>query len=69
MIVDRVTDLVRALNADGITVLLVEQNLAVAMELADRIYVIDQGEIVFEGTPDELEANPDVRDRHLGVSL
>ena len=69
MIVDRVTDLVRELNADGITVLLVEQNLAVAMELADRIYVIDQGEIVFEGTPDELEANPDVRDRHLGVSL
>ena len=69
MIVDRVTDLARALNADGITVLLVEQNLAVAMELADRIYVIDQGEIVFEGTPDELEANPDVRDRHLGVSL
>ena len=69
MIVDRVTDLVRELNADGITVLLVEQNLAVAMELADRIYVIDRGEIVFEGTPDELEANPDVRDRHLGVSL
>ena len=69
MIVDRVTGLVRELNADGITVLLVEQNLAVAMELADRIYVIDQGEIVFEGTPDELEANPDVRDRHLGVSL
>ena len=69
MIVDRVTDLVRELNADGITVLLVEQNLAVAMELADRIYVIDQGKIVFEGTPDELEANPDVRDRHLGVSL
>ena len=69
MIVDRVTDLVRALNADGITVLLVEQNLAVAMELADRIYVIDQGKIVFEGTPDELEANPDVRDRHLGVNL
>jgi branched-chain amino acid transport system ATP-binding protein len=69
MIVDRVTDLVRELNADGITALLVEQNLAVAMELADRIYVIDQGEIVFEGTPDELEANPNVRDRHLGVSL
>ena len=69
MIVERVADLVRELNADGITVLLVEQNLAVAMELADRIYVIDQGEIVFEGTPDELEANPDVRDRHLGVSL
>ena len=69
MIVDRVTGLVRELNADGITVLLVEQNLAVATELADRIYVIDQGEIVFEGTPDELEANPDVRDRHLGVSL
>jgi len=69
MIVDRVTDLVRALNDDGITVLLVEQNLAVAMELADRIYVLDQGETVFEGTPADLEANPDVRDRHLGVSL
>jgi len=69
MVVDRVVDLVRDLHDDGITVLLVEQNLAVAMDLADRIYVLDQGTIVFEGTPADLEANPEVRDRHLGVSL
>jgi branched-chain amino acid transport system ATP-binding protein len=69
LIVERVQELVRELNDDGITVLLVEQNVAVAMDLADRVFVLDGGTIVFEGTPAELEANPEIRDRHLGVKL
>ena len=69
LIVERVEALVRELNEEGITVLLVEQNVAVALSLADRVYLLDQGKIVFEGTPEELEANEDVMDRHLGISV
>ncbi len=69
LIVQRVADLVEELNdRDGIAVLLVEQNVAVATKLADRVFVLDQGRIVFEGTPEELADNPEIRDRHLGVS-
>ncbi|WP_435332738.1 ABC transporter ATP-binding protein [Haloarchaeobius sp. TZWWS8] len=69
LIVERVADLVDELNEEGITVLLVEQNVAVASELADRVYILDKGRIVFEGTPEELDEQPEVRDRHLGVRL
>ncbi|WP_227377059.1 ABC transporter ATP-binding protein [Haladaptatus halobius] len=69
LIVERVEDLIRDLNEEGITVLLVEQNVAVALSLADRVYLLDQGRIVFEGTPEELEANEDVMDKHLGISV
>ncbi|MFD1645434.1 ABC transporter ATP-binding protein [Haloarchaeobius litoreus] len=69
IIVERVADLVRELNEEGITVLLVEQNVAVASALADRVYILDKGTIVYEGTPEELDADEEVRDRHLGVSM
>ncbi|MFB6360643.1 MAG: ABC transporter ATP-binding protein [Halobacteriales archaeon] len=69
MIVQRVQELIRELNTEGLTVLMVEQNLAVVMDVADRIYVLDKGEIVYEGTPAELKDQPEIRDRHLGVSV
>lgn len=69
LIVERVEELIRDVSEEGITVLLVEQNVAVALSLADRVYLLDQGRIVFEGTPEELEANEDVMDRHLGISV
>jgi branched-chain amino acid transport system ATP-binding protein len=68
-IVQQVEDIVTDLRDEGITVLLVEQNLAAALAVADRVSILDHGEVVFEGTPAELEDRPDVRDRHLGVSL
>ena len=67
-IVQDVMDIVADLNDRGITVLLVEQNVHVCLELADRNYVIDRGEIVYEGTSEELEANEAVLDRYLGVT-
>ncbi|MCT9096732.1 ABC transporter ATP-binding protein [Haloarchaeobius sp. HME9146] len=69
IIVERVADLVTELNEEGISVLLVEQNVAVASKLADRVFILDKGEIVYEGTPEELDENDSVRDRHLGVSI
>ncbi|WP_323172507.1 ABC transporter ATP-binding protein [Natrialba sp. PRR66] len=68
-IVQDVMDIVAALNERGITVLLVEQNVQVCLELADRNYLVDQGQIVYEGTAAELEANEDVLDRYLGVTV
>ncbi|PSQ48400.1 ABC transporter ATP-binding protein [Halobacteriales archaeon SW_6_65_15] len=67
-IVRQVEELVRGLNDDGISVLLVEQNVEVALELADRHYVLDRGEIVYHGTSEQLRNDEDVMDRHLGVT-
>ena len=50
LIVEQIFDIVREINADGVTVLLVEQNAAQALALADRGYVLETGEIVLSGT-------------------
>jgi branched-chain amino acid transport system ATP-binding protein len=53
----------------GIAVLLVEQNLRTALKLADRVYLMERGQIVHEATPAHLQADPSVIHRYLGVSL
>lgn len=67
-IVQDVMDIIEELSERGINVLLVEQNVHVCLNLADRNYVIDQGSIVFEGSSEELEADEDVMDQYLGVT-
>ena len=57
-----------ALRESGHAILLVEQNLALALSVADRIHVISSGRFVFDGTPDELDRNAGVLDSHLGVA-
>ena len=57
---------IRAINADGMAVLLVEQNVAMAMEVATRAYVLEEGRIVAEGAPDALLAQPEIRRVYLG---
>ncbi|MDR7522427.1 MAG: ABC transporter ATP-binding protein [Armatimonadota bacterium] len=59
------TALIRRI-ADKVTVLLVEHNLEVVLGLSHRITVMDRGSIVAEGTPGEIEANPDVQRVYLG---
>jgi branched-chain amino acid transport system ATP-binding protein len=49
------------------TILLVEQNLPMALSLADYVYVMNKGAIVFEGLPEELEGSPDIHAMYLGV--
>jgi branched-chain amino acid transport system ATP-binding protein len=58
---------VERINDQGVTILLVEQNAAAAIKIADRAYVVDQGEIVFDGSADELRADEETRERYLGV--
>jgi branched-chain amino acid transport system ATP-binding protein len=69
LIVQQVADLVAEISEEGIGVLLVEQNVAVALELADRVAILDRGEVVYTGTPDELDEDEGVLDRHLGVTV
>ncbi len=67
LVVREVEAIVREIKAKGMTTLLVEQNLYSALAVADRCYVIDQGSIKFEGTPDELRNNTGVLQRYLHV--
>ncbi len=55
------------LRQQGLSILLVEQNLALALGVADRVYVMNKGRIVYEGTPAALRANEEVLHRYLGV--
>jgi ABC-type branched-subunit amino acid transport system ATPase component len=64
--VDEVFDKVGALAKGGLTVMLVEQNAARALEISDRAYVLELGRNRFEGTGRELLANPEVRQMYLG---
>ena len=67
MIVELVADYLRELKRQGISTLLVEQKLTIALEVADRCLVMGHGQIVFEGTPAELRANTDIRKEWLEV--
>lgn len=66
-IIENVESAVRRIREAGTTILLVEQNAAAAIKIADSAYVIDQGQIVFDGTAEELKADEETRERYLGV--
>jgi branched-chain amino acid transport system ATP-binding protein len=68
-LVQKVEEIMLRLRSEGHAILLVEQNLALAMAVADRIHVLSSGSFVFQGTPSELSSNPEILDAHLGVSL
>ena len=68
MLVDALMEILQRINADGVTILLVEQELEVALALASRCYVLDQGRIQFEGAAAALRQNHDVQARFLGVT-
>ncbi|MFI5327073.1 MAG: ABC transporter ATP-binding protein, partial [Candidatus Rokuibacteriota bacterium] len=65
LLVQTLTDILREINKRGTTILLVEQTLEVAMALSHRLYVMDQGRIQFEGTPDALRQDPTIQQRFL----
>jgi ABC-type branched-subunit amino acid transport system ATPase component len=67
-IVERVGEVVREINARGVTVLLVEQNAAMALAVADLAVVLEVGRVALEGTAAELSKSEAVRERYLGVT-
>lgn len=67
LIVDQVGELLKSIAERGVSVLLVEQKLTIAMRVAHRVYVMGHGRMAFEGTPAELRDAPDVRKSWLEV--
>jgi branched-chain amino acid transport system ATP-binding protein len=67
-LVQKIEEIMRNLRNHGHSILLVEQNLALALSVADSIYVISSGQFVFHGTPGELSRNHEVLDSHVGVA-
>ncbi|WP_392673843.1 ABC transporter ATP-binding protein [Streptomyces sp. LN785] len=63
----RIAETIQEINATGTSVLLVEQNAAIALRLASTAYVLEVGEVTLEGPADELAASDEVRRRYLGV--
>jgi branched-chain amino acid transport system ATP-binding protein len=68
LIVREIGRVVKGLKDEQLSILLVEQNYHLALQVADRVYVMNKGQIVYEGTPAGLEANEDVKRRYLGVA-
>jgi len=68
LLVQLLRDQLMALKQTGLAMLLVEQNIHLALALADEVYLIEKGVIVYHGTPLELRARPELLERYLGLS-
>lgn len=68
VIIDRLINVIRTLRAQGIGILLIEQFTQLALDVADHCYVLSQGKLHFEGTPEQLKADPSILERaYLGA--
>jgi len=67
VLVDEMFELFRAMKAQGTTVLLVEQNVELALDIADRAYVLDQGAVVHQAAASELLADNEIKERYCSV--
>jgi branched-chain amino acid transport system ATP-binding protein len=65
-VVDQMFDIIRAIHGEGVAILLVEQNVTKALEIASRVYVLEEGRTVASGTPAELLAQSSIQDAYLG---
>ncbi len=67
LLVDEVFNIIKDINKDGTTILLVEQNAGKSLAISDRAYVLETGSIVLSGTGEELAASEEVKKAYLGV--
>ena len=67
LIVDALQEQIAALKAEGMTILMAEQNLAMALALSERVYILDKGHVRFAGTVAEFEADEALRHEYLAV--
>ena len=66
LLVDQVFEIIKDINNDGTTILLVEQNAGKSLAISDRAYVLETGKIVLSGTGEELMKSEDVKKAYLG---
>jgi branched-chain amino acid transport system ATP-binding protein len=67
-VVDLMFDTIRAIHAEGVAILLVEQNVVRALDIADRAYVLEEGRVVASGPPAALRQEPRIQEAYLGYS-
>ncbi len=67
IIVAKVLDTLRQINDEGVTVLLVEQNIRDSLNIADRAYVLEEGKVIIEGEGRELLSNDHINEVYLGL--
>jgi branched-chain amino acid transport system ATP-binding protein len=67
MVIESVIHMLKELKSERVSMLLVEQNVEMALELVDRVLILDQGSIVYEGKPDELRQNTAIQTAYLGL--
>jgi branched-chain amino acid transport system ATP-binding protein len=68
ILITKIRDEIRDINASGMSILLVEQNIDTALKLCTRVYFMEKGRISFEGAAAEIRASPEIIHRYLGVS-
>jgi len=66
-VVETVVNVIEEIHRSGASVLLVEQSMDVVMDLADSVMIMNKGEIVYKGTPDDLQASPHIIETYLEV--
>ena len=66
-IVEEVGAILRRLKGEGLSIILVEQNTRFALDLADRVVILNTGRVAFSGTPAQIAANPEILSANLGV--
>ena len=66
IIVKNIFDIIKEINSEGVTILLIEQNANMALRIADKAYVLETGRIAMEGTGEELLNNPKIKEAYLG---
>jgi branched-chain amino acid transport system ATP-binding protein len=67
VVVRHIGEIMENIREQGYSILLVEQNFKLAMTVADYVYIIASGRIVYQGLPSELEREKEILDRHLGI--
>jgi branched-chain amino acid transport system ATP-binding protein len=67
LLLQQLGDKLLELKRSGLAIFLVEQNLGLVLKLADEAYILDRGQVVYHGTPAELDGDPEVKQRYLGV--
>jgi branched-chain amino acid transport system ATP-binding protein len=67
MVIQNVGNVIQQLKESGLSILLAEQNLPLALSVADYVYVVAKGTVVFENTPEALENNEQVKKEYLAI--
>lgn len=68
LIIQELASTIKQLNRDGLSILLAEQNIHLALSVADYVYIISKGVIVYKSTPEELIKNEDIQAKELGIA-